>query len=551
MNPNNAITLKELLTHIRASDLKTHATTEINPFIFGLSSDSRHAQAGDLFFAFKGEQYHGLDFIDQLIDKKISAILYTPSPNIIVPKTHIPLIAVDNIEEYLKEIARFFYDPILKSLKIIGVTGTEGKTSVAQFIAQSLEINLQPCGYIGTNGIGRLPPFSQKELIENTHTTPDLLSLLQALKMLKNTLNATPENPKYVVLEVTSHALDQNRIHGLHFEAVIFTNLNRDHLDYHHTLEEYGAAKAKLFTDYPAKIAILNIDDNFVNQQLIPLIKENKTINLSKKQNIKYITFGIAEQSDFQISQLSLRPSGLSFDLRVNSALNNIEDDIRDKDEHDNKYNNIKVSTIHTKLYGHFMASNLAATAATLSRLNFSFEQICDTLSQLTTVTGRMQKVSWTPPPSYSHKNPVVIIDYAHKPNALLQALSALKQHIHTGKLICVFGCGGDRDRGKRPIMGKIATENADLSIITSDNPRTESAEVIINDILVGIAPHNQTRIYVENDRKKAIHYALRIASPFDIILIAGKGHETYQIIGKTKSHFDDREVVINYWEKL
>ncbi len=544
MNPNNAVPLKDLLTHIHDRDLITPAISEINPLILGLSSDSRHAQAGDLFFAFKGEQHHGLHFINQLIDKKVSAILYTPDTDIVLPITTIPLIAINNLQTYLQTIAHFFYDAILKSLKIIGITGTEGKTSVAQFIAQSIELNHQPCGYIGTNGIGRLPPFSQTELLENTHTTPDFLSLLKALNTLKNTLNATPETPKYVVLEVTSHALAQNRIHGLRFEAVVFTNLNRDHLDYHHTLEEYGAAKAKLFTDYPANVAILNTDDNFVNQRLIPLIQKTKNIDVLDNHAIRYMTFGTDENANFQISQISLLPEGLTFNLQTHACSKNAPNA-------ENRIEASRASDIHTKLYGHFMASNLAATAATLSHLNFSFDQICQTLSQLTTVTGRMQKVVWTQSLCPPLKTPIVIVDYAHKPNALLQALSALKQHIHTGKLICVFGCGGDRDRGKRPIMGKIATENADFSIITSDNPRTESAEAIIEDILAGISSQDRTRVYVENDRKKAIHHALKIATPFDIILIAGKGHETYQIIGQTKSHFDDREVVINYWEKL
>ncbi|GBU09539.1 hypothetical protein AwWohl_06770 [Gammaproteobacteria bacterium] len=552
--------------------------------ISGLASDTHHAQEANLFFALQGKSHHGLEFIQDLIDKKVSAIIYeaTDAINIVAKAqqlcehAQIPLLTLPQLNILISPLAHIFYKDILASIKLIGITGTEGKTSVAQFIAQSLEYYGNPCGYIGTNGIGRL-----HNLRENTHTTPDFLSLMRALSDLKNQLQATIAMPKYVVLEVTSHALDQKRIEGLEFVATVFTNLNRDHLDYHHTLEEYGAAKAKLFSAYQSSNIIINTDDIFARNILLPQIQEmlEKSNNnndddddddekdhkqdhehdykqrheLAYKTNL--ITFG---ETKLTINNFPINNAHIN-----NVHINNLS--INKISNHDSKNNykhllieniqcvadglcfNLDKHMIKSKLYGHFMASNLAATASVLAALNIPIKDIYNLLEKISTVTGRMQKVIFE---NNQMPYPTVIIDYAHKPNALLQALIALKAHSSLGRIICVFGCGGDRDKGKRRLMGDIASKNADIVIITSDNPRTEDPLMIIQDIYAGIAPNLLNLISIEPDREKAIIQALSCAKPDDIILIAGKGHENYQIIGNIKNHFDDQEIVIKYWSK-
>ncbi len=479
--------------------------------ILGMATDSRQVKKNDVFLAFAGQQQHGLQYWNVLIDKKASVVLYeTPIDPMPLLNEQTPfLIQVDNLEAFKHTLLKEFYQQSLAKLALIGVTGTEGKTSVTQFCAQALEYLQVPCGVVGTNGIGRLA-----NLQNNTHTTPDQVTLYNVLDQLAQTLPLAPARmqKKPIALEVTSHALDQHRIAGLSFHVRVLTNLARDHLDYHQTIEAYKAAKARLFCEYPATMSVLNADDEFGREMIAAL----------EKQNQPYLTYGaLIEKSppDLYISEMQATQTGIHFCL---------------------EYQQQKYQLV-TTLFGQFNAWNLAASAGVLLSLGFSFTESCEALSQVARVTGRMQTL-------HKKGQPTVIVDYAHKPNALAQVLKSARAHTQ-GQLICVFGCGGNRDKGKRPLMGAIAEELADQVIVTSDNPRHEEMEAIIADIMVGIREASKVKQIA--DRQLAIETALSHAQADDVVVIAGKGHETYQIIGQQTIHFDDVEIVENYWEKL
>lgn len=473
--------------------------------IEGLSSDSRYAQKGDLFFALQGEHNHGLDYIDNLREKGVAIILYEGDYQNI--PTDIPTIHVDEIHLLMKEGATNFYQQSLNQATIFGITGTEGKTSVAMFTAQALAKVGRNVGMIGTNGIGPLD-----NLKDNTHTTPDFLALYRSIHQI---VQAFPENSGVdIVLEVTSHALDQGRIYGLEFIATTFLNLARDHLDYHKTVEAYREAKEKLFKDYQAKATVLNISDE-TGQGIYQTL-------LHKNDRILY-PFGEAEcdhPNYLKISHIELDASGIAFALTYQE----------------------QCYLINSPLYGHFNAYNLVAMVGNLLAAGIALDRIIKVLPEITLVKGRMEAM-------ILDNGAVAVVDYAHKPNALLQVLKALKKHIPNGDLYCIFGCGGDRDRGKRPLMAEIAEANADHVIVTNDNPRTEDENSIADEIFTGFknSTQNIQRIL---DRQLAIVQTLSEAKAGDIVLVAGKGHEDYQIIGHTKHHFSDAEVISAFIQK-
>lgn len=473
--------------------------------IKGLSSDSRYAEKGDLFFALQGEHNHGLDYIDALREKGVAVIFYEGNYDNI--PTDIPTFKISNALELMHATAPVFYRESLKMATLIGITGTEGKTSVAMFTAQALQKFGRHVGMIGTNGIGPL-----HDLKENTHTTPDFLALYRSIDQIVKAYPA--HNEIDIVLEVTSHALDQKRVNGLSFEVSTFLNLARDHLDYHNTVEAYREAKERLFKEYASKASVLNISDA-VGKDLFD--------SLSAKNDRPLFPFGEAEcdhVNHLKISEIDLHAQGLRFTLTY----------------HGESY------SIESPLFGHFNAYNLVAMVGNLLAMGLPMDKISRILPEITLVKGRMEALQLP-------NGAVAVIDYAHKPNALLQALKALKKHIPNGDLYCVFGCGGDRDRGKRPLMAEIAEEYADYVIVTNDNPRTEDEKFIADEIFTGFKNPEQNieRIL---DRKEAIVNTLAKAQAGDIILIAGKGHEDYQIIGKTKHHFSDAEVVSAFIHK-
>ena len=460
--------------------------------ITSLTIDSREVTEGTLFVALKGTQQHGLNYASAVAKKGAAAIIWE-FDDIAQTQTqdlYIPQIEIRHLRESLGKIANRFYDSPSQAVNVIGITGTDGKTSVSHFIAQALE----SCAVMGTLGIGLLA-----DLQKATHTTPDVITTHKNIAAMKS------KQVKSVAMEVSSHALDQGRVAGVNFDVAGLTNLTRDHLDYHGTIEAYTEAKAKLFAWPNLKALVLNLDDAF-GQEIVQ--KWGGVISGS------IIGYGVGSVADYTANSLVAEKavfnnSGMSAQIH-----------------YDDQQANLSVSIL-----GRFNLSNLLAALGTMLALGHSLAEAVTELSKVQTVVGRMEKVS--------DSDILAVVDYAHTPNALETVLKALREHTHN-KLICVFGCGGDRDAGKRPLMAKIAEDNADVVIVTDDNPRTESPEIIMQDIVAGFI--NPTEITIEHDRASAINTALKKAKSGDTVLIAGKGHENVQILATGTVPFSDRE---------
>jgi UDP-N-acetylmuramoyl-L-alanyl-D-glutamate--2,6-diaminopimelate ligase len=457
----------------------------------GLTRDSRRVKSGDLYVALKGQSLDGHAFIDQAILQGAVGVLCERA---IDTESLIPCIIIPDLLHQLGSIAARFFDSPSHAVQVIGVTGTNGKTSCTQFIAQALSQVGKRCGVIGTLGSGFL-----SHLDESGFTTPDAIGVQQTLANLRD------EDAQYVAMEVSSHGLDQQRVNGVQFELAIFTNLTRDHLDYHHSMEEYGRAKQKLFESPGLKVAIINADDPF-----------GQTL-LSETSVPKKIAFGLKKTSVsgcdlVYYRKYSTNARGVSADIITPWGEGHFK----------------------SRLLGDFNLSNILAVLSALCVLGVSFEHALQCVSTLETVPGRMQSLG-------GGKLPTVVVDYAHTPDALQKALEALRAHT-SGKIWCVFGCGGERDHGKRPIMGQIAERFSDQLVITNDNPRSEDPKTIVDEIISGlICPWAAE---VELDRGTAIAHAIDCAAAGDMVLIAGKGHEPYQLIGKERIPFNDIEQV-------
>lgn len=481
--------LKDLLLNIAKADVLPDC------LITGIAIDSRKIQAGDLFLAYRGEVLDGRDFISDAINKGAAAVLcedIVPTKSAI--STVVPIIVVPNLKKQVGLVAAKFYGYPARELTVIGITGTNGKTSITQFIAAALTDLGLLCGVIGTIGVG----FAQK-LTPVINTTPDPVILQHWLYKLKN------EGAKAVVMEVSSHSLVQQRISGIDFKIAVFTNLTRDHLDYHGTMENYGAAKKMLFMQPGLQYAIINADDEF-GQQLIAELKA------SLKVYAYTIKDTSVEAPTIAAKDIKLDVSGIIAQIVTPWG----------------------EGLLKSYLLGRFNLSNLIAVLAVLGVMKMNIAAALTSIKKLETVNGRMQIFG-------GDKKPLIVVDYAHTPDALEQALLALRECCH-GAIWCVFGCGGDRDRGKRSMMGQIAERYSDHIIITNDNPRAENPQQIINDILQGLLCPWAAE--VEQDRRAAIAHAIDCASANDVILVAGKGHEDYQIVGKEKLPFSDQEVV-------
>lgn len=473
------------------TQLLPQATKDL--YIKGLKLDSRLVQPEDLFFAVKGTQQDGRAYIEQALQKGAVAIVYDPedyqlASTLVNQFPQAEFMAVKQLQKQLSGIAGHFYGQPVTSLRLIGVTGTNGKTSVSQLIAQALDLLGEKCGIIGTLGAG-----FWHELQEGKQTTPD------AIAIQANLASLLQHGARAVTLEVSSHGLDQDRVAALPFQVATFTNLTRDHLDYHHTFENYSKAKAKLFT-WPSLIAkVINKDDAFgkhlitthAGSSLLSYSLEDPTADLYC-QHIVYTDKGVQAQVN--------TPNGL---------------------EH-----------LQSSLIGRFNLSNLLAVIGSLLGLGYSLVDIMAVMPKLEGPIGRMQRLG-------GQHTPLVVVDYAHTPDALEKVLLALRPHV-LGQLICVFGCGGDRDKGKRPLMASIAERLADKVVVTDDNPRTEQSDAIINDILHGIT--NTQKLEVIASRKQAIAQTIKHAKLTDVILLAGKGHENYQEVAGVRHHFSDVE---------
>lgn len=467
--------------------------------ISGLSLDSRKVKQQHLFIALKGNTVNAIEFINQAIEKGAAAVLWEADTTTgfidlnwrkNAENIEVPIIAVKNLSQQLGNFADRFYAKPSVHVTVCGITGTNGKTSCADFIAQVMSVDA-PCGLLGTLGQGIYP-----ELKETGFTTPDAIICQQWLAQIKE------QNAVYAVMEVSSHALVQGRVNGIRFDSAVFTNLSHEHLDFHGDMRRYADAKTKLFEIAGLKNAIINVDD-----------EAGRKIVSGLNKNIRCIRYGLNENNkpDVYGSEIKLDQDGLS--MKVETPWG--------------------TGRVSAPVIGDFNASNLLAVLAFMLLHGVEFNEALKRLSKIQSVTGRMQRFG-------GNNHPLIVVDFAHTPDALEQALISLRQHTKEN-LWCVFGCGGERDKEKRPLMGAIAEQNADYVVLTNDNPRTENAADIINDIKSGISNKN---IIIEHDRHAAIHYAISQAKAGDVVLVAGKGHETYQLIGKKKIPFNDAEEV-------
>ena len=457
----------------------------------GLVLDSRMVEPGDAFVAISGFGAHGLGFVEQARAAGASAVLFEPPAPADLPAPA-DAIAVPGLRDRLGGMADQFHARPSRDLDIVGVTGTNGKTSTVQLLAQAWHLRGKRAGSIGTLGAGLYG-----RVVPNGFTTPLVLQVHALLAEMRDA------GAKAVAMEVSSHALEQGRVDAVQFDVALFTNLTRDHLDYHGDMDSYGAAKARLFAWPELKTAVLNLDDAFGRELLAKLPAGVRGIGVSSRDQ---------QAASVRAGQLHLDASGINFELQIEG----------------------QSLSVQSGLLGRFNVDNLLAVAGVLHALGDAPADIARTLARLQPIHGRMNRLGG------DGKHPLVVIDYAHTPDALEQALSSLRDHA-AGRLVCVFGCGGERDVGKRPQMAASAERLADRVIVTDDNPRGESGDAIVADILAGFAA--PAAVTVQRDRAQAIARAIGEAGPDDIVLVAGKGHEPYQEIDGVKYPFDDTAV--------
>ena len=477
--------------------------------VAGLTLDSRAVGRGDAFVALKGGSRHGLDHAPQAIAQGARAVLWDPAEGRTpeVTARDVAYVAVRDLRDRLGGIADRYYGSPSSRLAVAGVTGTNGKTTCAWLLAQALQYCGRSAGYLGTLGVG-MPP----QLVPATHTTGDAVSVLRQLAALRDA------GAQCVAMEVSSHALDQQRVNGVRFRSAAFTNLTRDHLDYHGTMQAYGAAKARLF-DWPTLEArVINIDDPFGAALAAARGAHGRLLVTARSGSAAQLHDLAGRDGGFvRATQLALDRAGVS--LHIESHCGD--------------------ATLRAPLVGAFNADNLITVLGLLLSMQIPLAAACDALSQCRAPAGRMQTFGG------DGRQPLVIVDYAHSPDSLGKALRASREHC-AGQLTVVFGCGGDRDVGKRPLMGRIAAELADHVIITDDNPRTESPQRIVADILAGAAGiAGKQAARVVHSRAQAIREPIAAAAADDVVLVAGKGHEDYQLYGTERRAFSDQACVL------
>ena len=461
--------------------------------ITGLSLSSIEIQAGDLFIALAGANHHGLQYAEEAVAEGAVAILFDPDRdgNALAAKINqVPVLAVNKLPALVGELGARFYGYPSAKLDVIGITGTNGKTSCSHFLGQILD----NCGIIGTLGWGEWG-----KLNTSINTTPDALLIQKILARF------VEENKQIVSMEVSSHGLDQGRVNGVQFKGSVFTNLTRDHLDYHETMENYLAAKMKLFTWPGLQYAVINLDDENSDQIMAAI---PATVKI----------WGISIQGKTEPG----RCEEFLFGENVNHTLQGLEFTLRWKK---------KSYSIQAPVYGDFNAHNILCVIAVALAEGVALEKVSQKITRIKAVAGRMEQCN------SNNKDFRVFVDYAHTPDALDRVLASIRQHC-SHSLWVVFGCGGNRDAGKRPLMGKTAGLWADRIIITDDNPRHENNEAIAREVLMG-CPKDKTLLI--QDRKQAIEHAIAQAEADDCIVIAGKGHEDYQEIKGVRYPFSDK----------
>ncbi|AGH37827.1 UDP-N-acetylmuramoyl-L-alanyl-D-glutamate--2,6- diaminopimelate ligase [Bibersteinia trehalosi USDA-ARS-USMARC-189] len=472
-----------------------------------MSLDSREIGSKDLFVALKGHNVDGRKFIDKAVEQGAALVLAEADSNVQAVQidenfANCVVLNVPFLPKILSAVAGAFYGNPSEKLTLVGITGTNGKTTTAQLFAQWHNLLGGKSAVMGTIGNGLYGQVS-----EAVNTTGS------AIEIQRNLANFVELGADFCAMEVSSHGLAQYRAESLQFDLALFSNLSRDHLDYHNTMEEYAAAKFRLFSELQTKQQVINADDEIGRQWLAKLPN----------------AVAVSCDPNFQPSQDRwIKATKVSYTLKGATI------------EFESAWGN---GSLNSRLIGAFNVANLLTAFAGLLVLGHDFNKLIETAALLQGVSGRMECLISE---SKAHEMPMVIVDYAHTPDALEKALQAARLHCD-GELWCVFGCGGDRDTGKRPLMASIAEQLADKVIVTDDNPRTEDPDVIFADIMQGF--HKPKAVQTMHIRQYAIEQAIEQASPKDVVLIAGKGHEDYQIIGTKKYHFSDQEWVAKFLE--
>lgn len=498
--------LSELLSHLPGHTVETpeaYQRVQSEP-VSAITNDSRQAKAGVIFVALGGSRTDGHQFLDnaKAAGALALAIESDRKSGLQLP-ADIPVISVPSTWKAIAELSSALQGYPGRKLRLVGVTGTNGKTTVTHLIEQMLADQNKSVGLIGT--LGR-KSTKQKSYDSTGHTTPMATELQEILAEMRD------EGDEFVVLEVSSHALEQHRVDGCDFEVAVLTNITQDHLDYHKTMEQYWQAKALLFRNLDMssgkkRSAVINLDSDYADE----FVK-------ACPPGVTLYTYAIhSDKANVRIENPNYSIAGSSFTVITPAG----------------------TAEVKLKLGGQFSVYNALAAIASGLALEIPLEACVKSIERVQGIRGRFEVVS---------EKPYVIVDYAHTPDGLENVLNAARVVTpEGGRLIAVFGCGGDRDATKRPKMGRIVERLADLLVITSDNPRTEDPQQILTDIISGIQRFDSARMVVDVDRKQAIHTAIDLAKPEDIIVVAGKGHEDYQILGDRTIHFDDREVVQDY----
>jgi UDP-N-acetylmuramoyl-L-alanyl-D-glutamate--2,6-diaminopimelate ligase len=494
MNDRKQMYLNEL---VEKSSLKIlDRGGEGNPLICDITNDSRRVVSGSLYVAIPGLKVHGDMFIDDAVGRGAVAVISENAQG----DLKVPWIRTDRVRSCIGMLGQVLWGFENDACTLVGVTGTNGKTTVAHLF-EGLYRTVSPAEKVWM--FGTIDYHTGRETSPASHTTPEALDIFRRF-------GAAAEKPELLIMEVSSHSLALDRIGGLLFDIAVFTNLTQDHLDFHHDMESYYHAKKKLFTDYlkPDGMTVVNIDDAWGRRMAGELHPE------------KCVTFGKSEGADLRMVSWSCDWSGCTLEVSVRGG------------------SGVRLTST---LRGFFNLYNMAAVAAGAVAVGFTMEEVQKAFDTVTVVDGRMDRVHLDAPFP-------VVVDYAHTPDALLNILRTARE-LTDGRLLCVFGCGGDRDRTKRPLMGAAVAECCDEAWVTSDNPRSEHPERIIDEIVEGIPLDFSFRRIVS--RKEAIDSALREARAGDCLVIAGKGHETYQEIKGVRHHFDDRETVVELYKNL
>lgn len=489
---NPEMTLGELLGARVPSDTAGLRLSDI-------AADSRQVTPGCLFLACRGRAGHGLDHLSEALESGAIAVAWEPhaegAPGALA--LPVPSIPVPDLGHRLGDLADHFFGSPSSELDVIGITGTNGKTSCTHLLASALEGLGRPAGLIGTLGSGRCGALTSGRL-----TTPDAVEIHRSLARIKDAGGTA------VAMEVSSHALDQDRAAGVRFRLAALTNLSREHLDYHGDMERYAEAKTRLFHWPGLRGAVINVDDDF-GRRLIDQLPDNvEALAVGR-------TADAVEGRTLWLRSVEEGPGGLLIEYEFGGVQGHLQ----------------------SSLWGEFNGENLGVALGLLISLDMDPDEAAAALSRVRAPAGRMEAFS-------ASGRGVVLVDYAHTPDALAKALDAARRHCR-GRLICVFGCGGERDPGKRPEMGQVAERLADVVIVTDDNPRSEDGDGIVDQIVAGMT----ATPLIERDRAAAIRAAIADAGPGDVVLLAGKGHEDYQITATGRRHFSDRETVMSIME--